>query len=407
MPEPGIISLVGSGILTAGKFFGRGKSDQERCLEKVQREAVRKCIDQVDLRLGGINPEQREQIKKQCQSEVRRNPGVINAAECTLEAGIADCTRETIRNCLDGVFETPDPLDDAQMPTRPQDPGIIRKIPSDVTNVFEIIQARAPIRTPVEIPAPRRGIPQPGTPPVVRPADPEPLPGGPIMVPPPGERRRTLPDNLPIPIEIPPLPKETRPDAKPTPKPPPAPSPSRRTARPTAPEIQPPRPTRQPEPVRRTQPARPSPQRPQIEPQRPQTPAPAPPRPARPPVRVPAQIPAAIGVAVGAGTLIGRITSRAARTSPNVPRPFRDPQQQFDQLRRPRECPPCEKDEPEKPRDVCVEGFYRERSIGTDFEPWAERDCSSGEYLRDLRRNPKSLVERGLDFGIEQVRNLL
>lgn len=383
MAEPGLTTtvIIPSVIATAAKILGGGgKSDQERCLEKVQRQAVRKCIEQVDLRMGGINEEQRRQIKKQCQAEVRRNPGVINAAECTLEAGVADCTRQVIDNCLDGVFETPDPLDEAQMPPRAGDPGIIRRIPSEVTNVWQIIQARGPARPPVR----RRPRSVPGAPPVL-----EPLPPQTPQTPFPGV---TVPSNIPpemFPELEPPTrePVQTPPARAPEPVSPPF-------QRPGVPEVQPATPRPSPVPTapqpQVSPPARPrvSPPRPEISPPRPATAPPAVPR----APSLPGSLPAAIGIGVASAAIGKILLGRQQRTrfdvpGSNVPRPsIPEPSTDLaDQLSR-QECPPCEKEAPEDPRDQCFKGIYVETPFNTRFTKFAEVDCFTGRQIGDNLR---------------------
>lgn len=361
MAEPGSTTVaVSIASSVAASIFrgGGGKSDQQRKRERVARNARGKGLSETELE---------------------------RAFDCCTAQGIDNCTNERARACVASVTErdpgAPDPV-----PTGKTG----REIPAAVGSIFDIVKVRAPTPRP---PIRRPGVPT--TEPVIRPRPRIPAPPEPEMVPPEGPTVPRGPDLNPIPDIF--FPGRQRPSTfpstrEPTPQPQAEPD-FKPGPAPDVPDevLPPPARRRLPQPGKTAQPGR---QRPGTQRQAPspgRTPARSPSAPARVPARVPAARLAELGLVAGTAAIAGQ---QLARSQARTPRrdlardlrpelaPGRQPQPRPRSRERRRVC----EKEAELPRVVCVDGLYRESRNDVEFIPWTERDCSTGEFIRDLRR---------------------
>lgn len=313
-----------------------------------------------------------EDIEREIQIDPDFADFIFRMTECQINANNPP-TQEAVQQCFDFLEAGGDPADLAG-DTAPRGPILART------------------GSPVQTPPVRRGIPGPTDQPVIRPRD-RTSPTTPQVT---GPEGPAVPPGVFPPILDPIQPELDAPPRREIELEPIDPGlfPERRPEiAPTAPQVElepvetglfPVRlPTVERLPVPGRAPTVPSPTT------APPTPLPAPTSPGVPG----SVIGSVVGTITGAGIASTRRPvaapgrGRTALPEPDVlPTPEPAPQPLSRTLReRIDECPPCEKEQPEEPREVCVHGLYKEQVFGTDFIGWAEYDCITGEWIRDLR----------------------
>jgi len=402
LAEAGIFSAAGSAIATIGGFFGGGNKQRAPlpgALENLQQRFRDAGLFQPGPDLPGASAPTSEpqapapgspilqptifaiqrdnvcrwlaEIQNRTAEEVCNDPrqqlNIDELVECLVQRGDLGAPFE-VEICADAIIDRD--LDLGDLDTEPRGP----------------ILARTGVNIPV--PPVRRGIPGPTDQPVIRPRDrtspTEPQvtgPEGPVA--PPGvfpplqvppeidfEEASRILDQVALtpipelfPVRLPTVPRRPVPDVlEPLPQLEPVEVPA-------IPRL--PVPTRTPAPT--TAPPLSSPTRPGL------------------PGSV---VGAVVGTVTGAGILTARPGASRARGASRtalpdgalpdlVPQPAAQAQRLSQRID---ECPTCEKEAPEEPREVCVHGLYKEQVLGTEFIGWSEYDCITGEWLRDLER---------------------